>query len=152
MDIFLGQITTAELAINNEYAKYVSRVPKETLYKNLQSRYMELTIPYIHTANEDLQDMSGLETYGSQTGYAKYGIGAEETGDVHTNYWRLTFVGYDNGNNLCILVVRKACFDLSGNFFNKADSGHRAYPMHADLIADQFYPKDARYLHLQLQD
>lgn len=139
---FWGQIRNSELNITSEYKKLISRDPGELISKNLQSRMFELTIPYVEKAQEDFYDLLALEQIGSQTSQAKYGMGASERSNP---FFRLTALNTDNEGRTITLVMRKVQFDLSGNWWNKGDSGNFEQPLHADLLADQFYPKNARY-------
>lgn len=147
---FWGHMKTGELNIANEYKKYLSRDPQELIYKNILSKMLELTIGYVHTANEDLQDLCGMDTYGSQTAQAQYGIGAAETAD---NFYQIIYLGKDNNNKNVQLTFWKVQFDLTGNLFNKGDSGHREYPLHGDILANQIIEdKDSRYGTIILAD
>lgn len=142
---FFGQTKNAELNITDESNKFNSGAPAGLLHKNLQSRMMELTIAYLHRSNADFLKLFGLETYGAQTSQFSYGLGVSDPVEPGPNLYELVFLGYDRQNRAFRVHLWFAKFDMSGNLFNKGDSGDLEHPLHADLLINKFYPAKALY-------
>ena len=138
---YFGLVEGAELNINDTFMKFKKGVPKKLLFKDLEEREGQITGGQVNFTNKEVAEtILGATEYGSQTGQESIAIGSNPDTDL---YYRLTFVTTDRNNRIWIAKARETQFEITGNLFNKAESGHYMASFTADIIADNFYPEDA---------
>nr|BDD44683.1 hypothetical protein 13 [Legionellales bacterium] len=147
---FFGLVEGAELNITDTFMKFMYSVPKQMLFKDLESREAQITGGHVNFSGTDVaKTIMGAVEYGSQTGQTSLAIGSNPDTDL---YYRPTFVGEDRSNRVWAVRIREVQFEITGNQFQNAESGHFMAPFTADLIADTFYPTDANILQLVRTD
>ncbi len=147
---FFGLVEGAELNINDTFMKFKYSIPKKLLFKDLEEREASITGGHVNFTGTDVaKTIFGAVEYGSQTGQTSLAIGSEPDTDV---FFRLTFVGEDRSNRVWKVRMREVQFEITGNQFGKAESGHFMAPFTADLIADTLYPTDADLIQLVRTD
>jgi hypothetical protein len=135
---FFGYTEGAELNINDTYMKFKYSTPKALKFKDLEERECQITGIHINFVNEDVMEaFTGGVNFGSQTGQYSKGIGHNP---AESNFYRITFIGDDRNGRSTIVICRKCQFEMTGNIYQNAESGHYAAPFTADLTADGFYP------------
>ena len=138
---YFGLVEGAELNINDTFMKFKKGTPKKLLFKDLEEREGQITGGHVNFTNKEVAEtILGAAEYGSQTGQESIAIGSNPDTNL---YYRLTFVGQDRDNRVLVAKARETQFEVSGNLFNKAESGHYMAPFTADIIADAFYPDTA---------
>ena len=143
---FFGLVEGAELNINDSFMKFKYSVPKRMLFKDLEEREGQITGGQVNFTNEDvLQTIFGATAYGSQTGQTSYAIGHNPDTDL---FYRGTFIGEDRSNRVWQVRTRDIQFEVTGNVFGKAESGHFMAPFVIDILGDTFYPVDADMLQI----
>jgi hypothetical protein len=143
---YFGLVEGAELNINDTFMKYKKGVPKKLLFKDLEEREAQITGGQVNFTGTDVaKTIFGAVEYGSQTGQTSLAVGSEPDTDV---YYRPTFVGKDRDNRVWVVRMRETQFEITGNFFGKAESGHYMAPFTADLIADSLYPVNADLMQI----
>jgi hypothetical protein len=121
--------------------KYKYSTPKKLLFKDLEEREAQITGGQVNFSGTDVaKTILGAVEYGSQTGQTSLAVGSEPDTD---QYYRVTFVGEDRNNRVWAIRIREVQFEITGNQFGKAESGHFMAPFTADLIADTLYPVNA---------
>lgn len=138
---FFGLVEGAELNITDTFMKFKYSIPKQLLFKDLEEREAQIVGGHVNFTNTDVaKTILGAVEYGSQTNQSSLAVGSNPDTDL---YYRPTFVGKDRDNRQWILRMRETQFEITGNQFGKAESGHFMAPFTADLIADTFYPTNA---------
>lgn len=141
---FFGLVEGAELNITDSFMKYKYSTPKRLLFKDLEEREAQITGGHVNFTDTDVaKTIMGAVEYGSQTGKTSLAVGSEPDTD---QYYRPTFVGEDRSNRVWVIRIREVQFEITGNQFGKAESGHFMAPFTADLIADALYPVNADLL------
>lgn len=143
---FWGYTEGVELNISDTFMKFKYSTPKKLKFKDLEEREGTIAGGHVNFENTDIiEDIFGAVTYGLQTGQYSYGVGSDPDTD---RFYRLTFVGEDRTGRTIRVIVRKTQFESTGNFFQKAESGHFMAPFNADIVSDGFYPDDADMLQV----
>jgi hypothetical protein len=143
---FFGLVEGSELNINDTFMKFKYSRPKQMKFKDLEEREGIVTGGNVNFTNDDvITTMFGAVPYGSQTGQYSYAIGSNPDTDL---FYRPTFIGEDRSNRVFVVRLREVQFEITGNIFQNAESGHHMAPFTADLIADGFYPEDANMLQV----
>jgi hypothetical protein len=138
---FFGLVEGAELNVTDTFMKFMYSIPKQLLFKDLESREVQIVGGHVNFTNSDVaKTILGAVEYGSQTSQTSLAVGSNPDTDL---FYRMTFVGQDRSNRTWVLRTRDAQFEITGNQFGKAESGHFMAPFTADIIADQFYPNNA---------
>ena len=138
---FFGLIEGAELNITDTFMKFKYSTPKRLLFKDLEEREAQIVGGHVNFTNTDVaKTILGAVEYGSQTSQTSLAIGSEPDTDV---FYRPSFIGEDRTNRVWQVRAREVQFEITGNQFGKAESGHFMAPFTADLIADTFYPTNA---------
>jgi hypothetical protein len=147
---FFGLVEGAELNITDTFMKYKYSIPKQLLFKDLEEREAQIVGGQVNFTNTDVaKTILGATEYGSQTGQTSLAVGSNPDTDL---YYRPTFVGEDRSNRVWVLRMREVQFEITGNQFGKAESGHFMAPFTADLIADTFYPTDSNLFQMVRTD
>jgi hypothetical protein len=137
---FFGYVEGAELNITDTFMKFKYSRPKQMKFKDLEEREGTVAGGNVNFTNLDvIKSMFGAVEYGSQTGQYSVGIGSNPDTDL---FYRLTFVGEDRNNRVLKIGIRECQFEITGNIFGNAESGHYMAPFVADIISDGFYPDD----------
>ncbi len=137
---FWGYTEGVELNINDTFMKFKYSIPKKMKFKDLEEREGTITGGHINFENTDIiEDLFGAVEYGDQSGQYSYGIGSDPDTD---RFYRLTFVGTDRNNRALKVIVRKSQFEITGNFWQKAESGYFMAAFNTDITSDGFYPDD----------
>jgi hypothetical protein len=147
---FFGEIRNSELTPTEESKKFVSRDPGKLLHKDVTSLMWEIIIPFVQKSSADFLKLFGLTTYGSQTDQHKYGLGPRNATDDFG--YRMQFVNKDKHARTEHMRLHKMKFDNTGNWLNKGDSGYLEHPLHADLLANEFYAEGAEYGDIRRTD
>jgi hypothetical protein len=143
---FFGLIEGAELNITDTFMKYKYSVPKKLLFKDLEEREANITGGQVNFSGTDVaKTLMGAVEYGSQTGQTSLAVGSEPDTNL---FYRPTFVGEDRSNRVWAVRLREVQFEITGNQFGKAESGHFMAPFTADLIADTLYPVNADLMQI----
>jgi len=147
---FFGLVEGAELNITDTFMKYKQGVPKKLLFKDLEEREAQITGGQVSFSNSDVaKAIFGAVEYGSQTGQTSLAVGSDPDTNV---FYRATFVGKDRANRVWVVRMRENQFEINGNMFNKAESGHFMAGFTADLISDAMYPDNADLLQIVRTD
>jgi len=143
---FFGLVEGAELNITDTFMKFKYSTPKKLLFKDLEEREGQITGGQVNFSGTDVaKTIFGAVEYGSQTGQTSLAVGSEPDTDV---FYRPTFVGEDRSNRSWIVRLREVQFEITGNQFGKAESGHFMAPFTADLISDTLYPTNADLMQI----
>jgi hypothetical protein len=147
---FFGLVEGAELNITDTFMKFKYSIPKRMLFKDLEEREAQIVGGQVNFSGADvLQTIFGAVSYGSQSSQTSYAIGSDPDTDL---FYRITFIGEDRNNRVWQVRTRDVQFEINGNMFNKAESGHFMAPFTIDLIADTFYPINANLLQIVRTD
>jgi hypothetical protein len=138
---FFGYVEGAEFSITDTFMKFKYGQPKAMKFQDLDEREATISGGHVSWTNTDvIEAIFNADTYGSQTSQFSYGVGHDPDTD---KFYRLTFTNKDRNNRDITIVCRKCQFELTGNIFTDAESGHKMAGFTATLIADNFYPEDA---------
>lgn len=141
---FFGLVEGAELNISDSFMKYKYSRPKKLLFKDLEEREGQITGGHVNFSGTDVaKTILGAVEYGSQTGQTSLAVGSEPDTD---QYYRITFKGEDRSNRVWAVKIREVQFEITGNQFGNAESGHFMAPFTADIMADTLYPVNADML------
>jgi len=147
---FFGLVEGAELNITDTFMKFKYSTPKKLLFKDLEEREAQITGGQVNFSGTDVaKTILGAVEYGSQTGQTSLAVGSEPDTD---QYYRVTFVGEDRNNRVWVIRLREVQFEITGNQFGNAESGHFMAPFTADLIADTLYPVNADLMQIVRTD
>jgi hypothetical protein len=147
---FFGLTEGSELNITDTFMKFKYSVPKQLLFKDLEEREANITGGHVNFSGTDVaKTILGAVEYGSQTGKVSLAVGSNPDTDL---FYRPTFVGEDRSNRNWVIRLREVQFEITGNQFGNAESGHFMAPFTADLIADTFYPTDANLFQMIRND
>jgi hypothetical protein len=144
---FFGLVEGAELNLTDTFMKYFYSIPKQLIFKDLESRESQIVGGHVNFSNTDVaKTILGAVEYGSQTNQVNLAVGSNPDTDL---YYRPTFVGELRNNDAWAIRIREVQFEITGNQFGKAESGHFMAPFTADLLADTFYPTDANLFQMR---
>jgi len=147
---FFGLVEGAELSITDTLMKFKYSIPKKMLFQDMEEREGMITGGHVNFVSEDVaKTIFGATEYGDQTSQTALAIGSDPDTDL---FYRLVFDGEDRSNRDWYIRTRDAQFELTGNVFSKAESGHFMAPFTASLLADPFYPDDANMLAMVRAD
>lgn len=147
---FYGYTEGAELNVNDTYMKFKYSTPKALKFKDLEEREGNITGGHINFVDEDvMESLTGAVNYGSQTSQYSKGIGHNP---AEASFYRLTFIGDDRNGRETIVICRKCQFELTGNIWGNAESGHFMAPFTADITSDGFYPVDVDMIQVMHSD
>jgi hypothetical protein len=147
---FFGLVEGAEFNITDTFMKFKYSIPKQMLFKDLEEREAQITGGQVNFTGTDVaKSIFGAVEYGSQTGQTSLAIGSNPDTDL---FYRITFIGEDRSNRVWQVRTRDVQFEINGNMFGKAESGHFMAPFTIDLIADAFYPTNANLVQLVRTD
>jgi len=147
---FFGLVEGAELNVNDTFMKFKYSVPKQMLFKDLEEREVNITGGQVNFTGTDVaKTIMGAVEYGLQTGQTSLAVGSNPDTDL---FYRPTFVGEDRSNRVWVVRIRECQFEISGNQFGQAESGHFMAPFTADCLADTFYPVNADFFQMVRTD
>lgn len=143
---FYGYTEGAELIVNDSYMKFKYGSPKALKFKDLDEREGQVTGGHINFVNEDvMESLTTAVNYGSQTNQYSKGLGHNPSA---SSFYRITFIGSDRNDRDLIVICRKCQFELTGNIWQNAESGHYMAPFTADITSDGFYPETSDMIQI----